>query len=67
VLREPQAQKRPDLKLDNLANLAFSFVTVVVAWEQLVKLVVSVDLRFVFLHNPFNDALVGGEVREPVV
>jgi hypothetical protein len=65
VLGESQAQKR-SLNPDDITNFPFSFVTVVVLGQQLVKLMMSINLVLAFLHNLFNDSLVGAEILQPV-
>lgn len=54
------------LNPDDITNFTFSFVTVVVLGQQLVELMMSINFVFPFLHNAFDDSLVGGEVLEPV-
>ena len=52
-------------KPHDLTDFAFSFGTVVVIGKELMELMI-VNLLFAFVHNAFNDSLVGGEVFETV-
>ena len=36
------------------------------AWEKLVELMMSINLCFAFLHNAFNDSLIGAEVLQSI-